>query len=110
MTKLHVFPFSKRPGTEAYNYPDVIPEEIKKERVKIIQDLSSKYFLEYLAKWKDKRLNVILEIQKNGYWIGLTENYLKVKVYKLPKRLKMQGLLIPVSIKEPGSICESVYN
>jgi len=27
-TKLHVFPFSRRPGTEAYNYSDKVPERV----------------------------------------------------------------------------------
>ena len=39
-SKLHVFPYSRRKGTKADLMDNQIPEEIKKQRVKILLELS----------------------------------------------------------------------
>lgn len=79
-TKLHVFPYSKRKGTLASIMENQIDDKLKKERVKILMNLSLQLELDYMKKFIDKKLTFIPEIRKDGYLIGHTSNYLQVKL------------------------------
>lgn len=85
-TKLHVFPYSNRKGTVADKMEGQIPNEVKKERVKILQELSISLEKEYMKKFLNKDVVFLPEITKDNYVIGHTDNYLLVKVYnnKIP--------------------------
>ena len=81
-TKVHVFPYSRRKGTKADIMPNQIPENIKKERVKRLIDLSNKLEKEYLDLFLNKEVEVLIEEEYPDYSLGHTGNYLKVKVLK----------------------------
>ena len=81
-TKVHVFPYSRRKGTKADIMPNQIPENIKKERVKRLIDLSNKLEKEYLDLFLNKEIEVLIEEEYPDYSLGHTGNYLKVKVLK----------------------------
>ena len=81
-TKVHVFPYSRRNGTKADTMPNQIPENIKKERVKRLIDLSNKLEKEYLDLFLNKEVEVLIEEEYPDYSLGHTGNYLKVKVLK----------------------------
>lgn len=85
-TKLHVFPYSNRKGTVADKMEGQIPNEVKKERVKILQELSIDLEKEYMEQFLNKDVVFLSEITKDNYVIGHTDNYLLVKVYnnKIP--------------------------
>ncbi|MEO0144534.1 MAG: MiaB/RimO family radical SAM methylthiotransferase [candidate division WOR-3 bacterium] len=76
---LHVFEYSPREGTEAYYLKSVVPNRIVKERVRALVNLSKMKKLEYMRKFLNKKLEVLFETYKNGYWTGTSSNYLKVK-------------------------------
>jgi threonylcarbamoyladenosine tRNA methylthiotransferase MtaB len=78
-TKIHVFPYSKREGTLAASMDHQIDEKVKKERVKILLTLSEELEKGYMEKFLHKELEVLPEIEKDGYLIGHTGNYLQVK-------------------------------
>ena len=79
-TKLHVFPYSRRKGTAADVMENQIDEKTKKERVKILIELSKKLELKYMEKFIDKEVIFIPEIKKEEFLIGHTGNYLNVKI------------------------------
>ena len=81
-TKVHVFPYSRRNGTKADTMPNQIPENIKKERVKRLIDLSNKLEKEYLDLFLNQEVEVLIEEEYPDYSLGHTGNYLKVKVLK----------------------------
>ena len=81
-TKVHVFPYSRRKGTKADTMPNQIPENIKKERVKRLIDLSNKLEKEYLDLFLNKEVEVLIEEEYPDYSLGHTGNYLKVKVLR----------------------------
>ena len=81
-TKVHVFPYSRRKGTKADTMPNQIPENIKKERVKRLIDLSNQLEKEYLDLFLNKEVEVLIEEEYPDYSLGHTGNYLKVKVLK----------------------------
>lgn len=79
-TKLHVFPYSRRKGTVADEMENQIDEKIKKERVKLLMQLSKELEIKYMEKFIDKEVIFIPEVSKDGYLIGHTGNYLNVKI------------------------------
>lgn len=105
-TKLHVFPYSKREGTKAATMENQVDSNIKKERVKILINLSEELEKEYMKKHLEEILEVLPEVEKDGYLIGHTGNYLQVK-YKGNKcdinsivNVKLKSLEYPYLIGE----------
>ena len=52
---MHVFPFSRRPGTKAYNMKNLVPERISGERAEKLRNLSDSLFSEYTERCGRKR-------------------------------------------------------
>lgn len=78
-SKIHVFPFSVRKGTVAEKMDNQIPENIKKERVKKIIELSKELEIKYMKKFIGKEVLFIPETKREDYIIGHTGNYLLIK-------------------------------
>ena len=78
--QLHVFPFSAREGTPAYEMKNQIDPRIKKARVGVLLDLSKKLWEEYVSRFIDKELPVLIERKENDYLIGRTSNYIELKI------------------------------
>lgn len=76
-SQIHIFPYSKRSGTKAEKMTQ-INGKIKKERVKILNKLAKKIEIKYLKSQKHKKLNVLIEEKEEGYFVGHTENYVKI--------------------------------
>lgn len=73
-SKIHVFPYSKRDGTAAALMPNQIDEAIKKDRSRVVFELSSKFEEEYAIKFIGSEIEVLVETGN----IGTSSNYLKV--------------------------------
>lgn len=81
ISRLHVFPYSERPGTRALEISHVVEESEKHRRDKMMIALSD----EKLAKFSSRFLNtvrpVLLEHPRMGHpMAGFTDNYLRVNV------------------------------
>ena len=80
----HIFPYSKREGTKAAAMPDQLPEQVKKERSRILIALGQERQREYMEQFLGKKKEVLFEeqqkIQGQTYWTGHTMEYLKVAV------------------------------
>ena len=79
--ELHVFPFSAREGTPAYEMKDQVLPEIKAKRVQTLLELSEKLKEEYRQRFIGKELEVIIE-EKNkqsGKMMGHSSNYLMLE-------------------------------
>lgn len=94
-TKLHVFPYSRRKGTKADLMPDQVNEQEKKERVKKLISLSNKLENEYLKKYLDCEVEVLIEKSEDGYAKGHTGNYLLVQI---PREVE-ENQIVNVKIK-----------
>lgn len=81
-SKIHVFPYSRRQGTKADLMPNQIPDNIKKERVKRLIDLSNKLESDYLDSFIGKTVEVLIETNEDNKSIGHTGNYLKILINK----------------------------
>lgn len=101
-SELHVFPYSKRTGTPAARMEDQVDEEVKNERVHKLIELSNQLAKEYASKFDGQVLEVIPEDrddQEQGYFIGYSDNYLKVK---FPATEDMIGKLVKVKLTKAG--------
>ena len=79
-SKIHVFPYSDREGTKASMMKDKVPGNIKKERVRKLIELSNELEREYFFMFINKKVNVLIEEYKDGYYHGFTDNYIPVKL------------------------------
>ena len=96
---LHVFPYSMRPGTVAAKMNGQISPEVKKQRSKILLDLSDELYQNFFLRFIDKEVTVLVEKydEKNGVNIGHTSNYLSVKI---PKKESMVGKFVTVKLQK----------
>lgn len=77
-SKLHVFPYSVRPGTAAATMPDQIPSAIKKERAARMIEISDRKSVEYRKKFIGSTVEVLTETFNGSVTDGLTDNYIRV--------------------------------
>lgn len=77
---LHVFTYSERPNTEAAEFENIVPKQIRKKRNKMLRILSEKKRMAFYRSQLGKTHTVIWESDnKNGKMHGFTENYVKVE-------------------------------
>ena len=78
--RIHVFPYSTRPGTEAALMGDTVPDTIKKERRSKMLALAAQSVDSFRAAFRGCERPVLWESQDDrGNWIGWTDNYIMVK-------------------------------
>ena len=75
---MHVFPYSKRPNTRAYNFPEQVDNLSKKFRTNELINLSKEKATKYREKFIGKTLDVIVEKVQNGIAYGHSGNYINV--------------------------------
>ena len=78
-SKIHVFPYSRRKGTKADLMDNQIDEQTKHKRVKEVLKLSEELEIEYMNKFINTDVLVLIEKYESGIISGHTENYIPVK-------------------------------
>ena len=73
--KIHVFPFSRRKGTPAAEFPDQIDPKVRKERVQILSELERDLAHDYYRTLVGKPLEVLVERESkdNRGWVRGTD-------------------------------------
>ncbi|MDC7224338.1 MAG: tRNA (N(6)-L-threonylcarbamoyladenosine(37)-C(2))-methylthiotransferase MtaB [Spirochaetales bacterium] len=74
--RAHVFPYSPRPGTAAFDRDDAVQESVITERTAQLRDVMARSQNNYARSWEGKELHVIWEKEQGDYLIGLSGNYL----------------------------------
>ena len=77
---MHVFPYSKRPGTPAAARKDQILNAVKEERAHAAAAVAKEMEAEYLKQWVGQTVPVLLEEERDGAWRGYTAEYSPVAV------------------------------
>lgn len=77
---VHVFPYSRRPGTAAAGMPRQIPGKVKTLRVQKAQRLADRLRQNYLRSCVGETIPVIFETEKDGLCFGHGDNYTEVCV------------------------------
>jgi threonylcarbamoyladenosine tRNA methylthiotransferase MtaB len=78
---LHVFPFSKRKGTPAYQFAQVVGNGKIKKRAEAVRELGKKKRQAFYLRFLDQELSVLVEDRREketGRWKGLSRNYIPV--------------------------------
>ena len=79
--KVHVFPYSRRSGTPAYDFPDQIHEREKQERSRRMNAVAEQVRCEALAAFEGTEDEVLLETPLSGtLFTGYTRLYIPVVV------------------------------
>ena len=77
---IHVFPYSKRPGTPAASMPGQVSEEEKKSRVAVLEELCTRLHEEFVGENRGVAEKVLFESAcKDGMMEGYTGNYIRVR-------------------------------
>ena len=76
---IHIFPYSRRPGTRAADWPDQVPEAVKAERVKVLEALCDRLHAEFVEANRGLNERVLWESkEKDGTMSGFTGNYIRI--------------------------------
>ncbi|MGP1415545.1 MAG: tRNA (N(6)-L-threonylcarbamoyladenosine(37)-C(2))-methylthiotransferase MtaB [Treponema sp.] len=75
-TGIHAFPFSARPGTQAFNMEEKIAERIACQRVELLNQIAKVNYDEYLKLCQNDEVFAIVEIDSSNKLYVTTENYL----------------------------------
>jgi threonylcarbamoyladenosine tRNA methylthiotransferase MtaB len=76
--RIHVFPFSSRPGTEASTMPGQVSSAVKKERSRQMLALAEESSRNFREQYLTKTMEVLWEQRSKEVWTGLTGNYIRV--------------------------------
>jgi threonylcarbamoyladenosine tRNA methylthiotransferase MtaB len=77
--RIHVFPYSPRPGTAAAQSPGKVSEKVKRERSQQMLALARESARNFKQRFIGQTRPVLWERQDSkGIWSGLTDNYIKV--------------------------------
>ena len=76
---IHIFPYSKRPGTPAAEMEGQVSAEEKARRVKVLEELCARLHSEFEQAHKGMKLKVLFESSvKGGMMSGYSQNYIRV--------------------------------
>ena len=92
--KMHIFPYSARKGTKAYEMENQIDSQEKEKRSKILIELSNKNQLEYNKNYLGKTVEVLIEEDLKGH----TSNYMLVKA--LDETINLENQILKLKIVE----------
>ena len=78
--KSHIFAYSRRSGTIAYNLPNQVTKSEKSNRSRQMIEATLSTEKEFLKNQIGQTVSVLFETYDNGYIEGYTKNYSRVKV------------------------------
>ena len=77
---IHIFPYSRRPGTVAANWKDQVRDSVKTERVARLEALCDGLHRDFIEMNKGRLSQVLWESDvKDGVMGGYTGNYIRVE-------------------------------
>ena len=77
---MHIFPYSKRPGTPAAAMPDQVLNAVKEERARLAAEIAAGMENDYLSQFPGQREEILFEEEREGLWRGHTTRYCEVRV------------------------------
>jgi threonylcarbamoyladenosine tRNA methylthiotransferase MtaB len=74
-SRVHIFPYSPRQGTDAARMPD-LPWEVKKDRVHRLEQTAARVSEDYYRRFSGRQVEIVVERDDGGY----TERYLRARL------------------------------
>lgn len=102
---LHVFTYSERPNTPAYEMEDIVPVEERRRRNKMLTILSEKKKRAFYEKHLGENRPVLFEVHKDKNLIsGFTDNYIKIEMPFEEGLLNTVGTVALDTINHNGAV------
>ena len=76
---MHIFPYSRRPGTPADKMPGQCENALKSRRTHEAQKIAAELHAEFMRASVGQTLPVLFETQQDGVWTGHSDTYVLVK-------------------------------
>jgi threonylcarbamoyladenosine tRNA methylthiotransferase MtaB len=101
---IHAFPYSKRPGTPAFSYPQTVSERETGRRVGLLTDLAWQGRSNYQRGCVGMEVEALVEKyeKKDGYCRGLADNYLKLLIKPSGPGSPDPGAVLRCRIRSPA--------
>ena len=96
---VHIFPYSRRPGTPADKMPEQLDRATKARRAGQARKVTGEKRDEFLRSCVGLSLPVLFETEENGMWYGHSDTYIQVGTEGSELRGKQKNVLI-------GGVCE----
>ncbi len=80
ITYFHVFSYSDRKFAKSQHFPHHVDPDVIQTRNAILRQLSLRKKQEFLRSFLGTTQKVLFEEKKKGYWLGFTDNYIRVKM------------------------------
>ncbi len=80
-SRMHIFPYSTRPGTEAASMPQQIKATTKKERIATLKNINEQNTYQFKKGFLGHTIPVLWENrikEQSNIWSGLTDTYIRV--------------------------------
>ena len=92
---MHIFPYSRRPGTPADKMPCQCENAVKSRRAHEAQKVADEMHRDFMRGSIGQTLPVLFETEHDGVWTGHSDTYILVKA----RGEGLRGKICPVSIK-----------
>lgn len=76
--RIHVFPYSRRPGTAAAMMPEQVSNSVKTQRNRNLGVAGKECAESYRQRFTGRTMDVLWETQSSSIWSGYTENYIRI--------------------------------
>jgi len=93
----HVFSYSERSRAKSRKLTGKVPPAVIDQRSRRLRELSARKRREYLERQVGKVETVLFEQNKKGFWTGLTDTYVRVKV---KSGTDLQNRMLPVRLEQ----------
>lgn len=100
LTDLHLFSYSRRPGTRAAAFPGQVEESTKKNRIVRLRRLSAEKRAAFIASQQGSFQEVLVTGAGDARLIGLTANYIRIRV----PGTAVKGDIFPARIDASSSL------
>ncbi|MDM8001094.1 MAG: MiaB/RimO family radical SAM methylthiotransferase [Dehalococcoidia bacterium] len=108
--RIHVFPYSKRPGTAAAVMPGQVDDGTRKHRSARMISLAQQSARRFRSRFLGRTLQVLWEdLSGEGFWRGHTGNYLPVYT-KCPERLAGKSLAVRLCKEYADGLLGEIVN
>ncbi|WP_304685734.1 radical SAM protein, partial [Muribaculum intestinale] len=106
ISRLHVFPYSERPGTRALELDGVVSQQEKHRRTNEMLAISERKLAEFSSRFAGTVRPVLAEHPRKGKpMMGFTDNYLRVRMQPVPE---LAGQVVNVLLGSPDNIGEEI--
>ena len=99
LSYFHVFTYSDRKGTTAYNLKPKVDHQTKKERTRIMIEVGQRKKYAFYRSFVGCTVDVLFEEEHDGWWEGFTDNYMRIRL-RSNEDLKNKILSVKISGEE----------